>query len=235
MHRLLCIYTDPTPSANLRCGNRAGQTHWISASLQVAKGEGLGPWHARCVRRRAQAYVRDRNSLPHNLYGTWARCQLDDEDFRQELFLHLQGIGEYVKAEDLVHYLDRPDVKERWNTKKTISLATAQRWMKRLGYRWKVTPKGQYSDGHERDDVVAYRQGTFLPRWKAMEPQMRDWRPDGEEDRGPLPQNRRTVVWFHDESTFYAHDRRKKRWVHKSEKAKPYQKGEGASLMVADF
>lgn len=107
--------------------------------------------------------------------------------------------------------------------------------MKRLGYRWTLTPKGQYSDGHEREDVVAYRQETFLPQWKEIEPHLRNWRPDGEEDKGPLPQNRRTMVWFHDESVFYAHDRRKKRWVHKTEKAKPYQKGEGASLMVADF
>lgn len=107
--------------------------------------------------------------------------------------------------------------------------------MKRLGYRWTLTPKGQYSDGHEREDVVAYRQETFLPQWKEIEPHLRNWCPDGKEDKAPLPQNRRTVVWFHDESVFYAHDRRKKRWVHKTEKAKPYQKGEGASLMVADF
>ena len=107
--------------------------------------------------------------------------------------------------------------------------------MKRLGYRWTLTPKGQYSDGHEREDVVAYRQETFLPQWKEIEPHLRNWCPDGEEDKGPLPQNCRTVVWFHNESVFYAHDRRKKCWVHKTEKAKPYQKGEGASLMVADF
>ncbi|CUA68743.1 hypothetical protein RSOLAG22IIIB_13833 [Rhizoctonia solani] len=43
------------------------------------------------------------------------------------------------------------------------------------------------------------------------------------------------VVWFHDESTFYAHDRRLTRWVHKSETAGIYKKGEGLSLMVADF
>ncbi|KAH9924420.1 uncharacterized protein B0H18DRAFT_1119954 [Fomitopsis serialis] len=232
MRRLLCTYTDP--QSNSRYGVRAGQ-NWISASLQVAKAEGAGPWHARVLRRRTQAYIRDRQNLPHNLYGTWARSQLDNEDFREEIFLHLQSIGEYVKAEDLVHYLDQPDVKERYGTKKTISLATAQRWMKRLGYRWMLTPRGQYVDGHERDDVVAYRQGKFLPRWAELEPRLREWKSDGTEDTGPFPQNRRTVVWFHDESTFYAHDRRKQRWVHKTEKAKPYQKGEGASLMVADF
>ncbi|KAG0699191.1 hypothetical protein DFH29DRAFT_877496 [Suillus ampliporus] len=46
---------------------------------------------------------------------------------------------------------------------------------------------------------------------------------------------RQTVVWFHDESTFYANDRRKKCWVHTEEKATPQPKGKGSSLMVADF
>lgn len=43
------------------------------------------------------------------------------------------------------------------------------------------------------------------------------------------------MVWFHDESTFYANDQYKKGWVHKDEKATPQPKGEGSSLMVADF
>ena len=51
---------------------------------------------------------------------------------------------------------------------------------------------------------------------------------------GPL--NRRmAVIWWHNESTFYANDRRKVYWVHKDETAVPQPKGEGASLMVADF
>src|SRR5258705_13710327 len=41
-------------------------------------------------------------------------------------------------------------------------------------------------------------------------------------------------MWFHDESTFYANDRRKSGWVHKSKTAVPYTKGEGPSQMVAD-
>ena len=48
-------------------------------------------------------------------------------------------------------------------------------------------------------------------------------------------QLQRVIVWFYNESTFYAHDRRKKRWVHFSEKAVLRKKGEGASLMVSDF
>ena len=43
------------------------------------------------------------------------------------------------------------------------------------------------------------------------------------------------IFWNHDESTFFANDHRKIWWVHISETAKPCVKGEGASLMVADF
>src|SRR5882762_520681 len=81
---------------------------------------------------------------------------------------------------------------------------------------------------------------------------MRKWTRDGTletideeaespDDPGPGPvgsnpcHGRWIVIWVHDESTFYAHDRHKLRWVHSSESAKPYAKGEGASLMVADF
>ncbi len=51
----------------------------------------------------------------------------------------------------------------------------------------------------------------------------------------PEGSEKHVVIWFHDESTFYAHDRQKIRWIHKNEKIKPYAKGEGVSLMVANF
>jgi hypothetical protein len=133
---------------------------------------------------------------------------------------------------DLVEFMDTPEMRERTHLKKSISLATAQRWMKKLDYRWSYTPKGQYVDGHEREDVVAYRQNVFLPAWANIKARTRDWS-QGQPD--PLPHERRIVVWFHDESTFYAHDRRLARWVHKDEEATPYAKGEGASQMVADL
>ncbi|KAF8578583.1 hypothetical protein K439DRAFT_1648741 [Ramaria rubella] len=50
-----------------------------------------------------------------------------------------------------------------------------------------------------------------------------------------FPQQKRVVLVTHDESTFYANDRCKTRWVHISEKPEPVHKGEGTSLMVSDF
>jgi hypothetical protein len=142
----------------------------------------------------------------------------------------------WVRALDIVHFLDTPDIKERYSLKKTISLATAQQWMHMMDYRWTKTPSGQYVDGHERDDVVMYRQSKFLPTISELEWNLRVWKDRIEEAMTGAPLNRRVVVlWFHDESAFYANDRRTLRWVHKDEKAVPRPKGEGASLMVADF
>jgi hypothetical protein len=103
-----------------------------------------------------------------------------------------------------------------------------------MAYRWTLNPKGQYVDGHECADVVAYCDSMFLPTIADLERHMRKY---GSRDGETVadPNICWTVIWWHDESTFYAHDWRRTRWVHKSETAKPYAKGEGHSLMVVDF
>jgi hypothetical protein len=42
--------------------------------------------------------------------------------------------------------------------KATISECTAQAWLHKLGYALTEAQKGKYVDGHERDDVIAYRK-----------------------------------------------------------------------------
>jgi hypothetical protein len=92
-------------------------------------------------------------------------------------------------------------------------------------------------DGHERDDVVHYWQKEFLPIIEKLELNIQTWDNSGNKlpDKHPHPQPCHTVLWFHDESTFYVHDCQKVCWVHSSETPRPKPKGEGAFLMVADF
>jgi hypothetical protein len=52
------------------------------------------------------------------------------------------------------------------NAPEIISLRTANRWMNYLGFFSTVQCKGYYTDGHNRDDVVKYRDDVFLPRMK---------------------------------------------------------------------
>jgi hypothetical protein len=209
---------------------------WVTASLETARDHERGPHHARMLREWTHAFIANRENLPKNIYGTWNVSMLDNEDLAQAIHLHLQSLGPWIRAQDVVDFVKRPETLVQFGLKKSISLATAHRWMKRLGYRWTTNPSGQYVDGHERKDVVDYRQKTFLPIWMSIEARTRKWTDDQKDELiGEQPANLRVVVWFHDESTFYANDRRKLRWVHKSETAVPRPKGEGASLMVSDF
>ncbi|KAJ3885688.1 hypothetical protein GG344DRAFT_30820, partial [Lentinula edodes] len=154
-----------------------------------------------------------------------------------EVMNHLLSVGKYVQAHDIVTFLNRDDVKGRYGLKEMVSIATAKRWMKALKFHWVRNHLGQYVDGHERVDVVHYRQQVFLPAWYRMEARTRSWSADNVEEAVDeiIAAGRRIVVWFHDESIFYAHDRRKAQWVPDGASPEPYAKGEGLSLMVADF
>ncbi|KAG1747844.1 uncharacterized protein EDB91DRAFT_1048115, partial [Suillus paluster] len=193
---------------------------------------------SRTVRQWSKTYILDRGNLPlSKCSGDWTKSRINDEDLKEELLTHLQSLGKYVTAIAVVNYLARPDVQQRYQLSKTISLVTAQHWMENCGFRWTTAKNGQYIDGHEREDVVNYRQNKFLPVWYSVDPNTRKWSSVdvSKLEEGQATTGRRTVVWFHDESTFYAHDRRQKRWVHKDEKSTLLPKGEGLSLMVADF
>jgi hypothetical protein len=209
---------------------------WMAASLDIARTVEKGLWFARHLREWTSAFIKDAEDLPLNIYGSWNKSRVDDEGLQQDLFNHLQSMGKYISAMDVVRYMAQPDVQTRYGMKKGITEMTARNWLTRIGFRWTLEPSGQYVDGHEQDDIVEYRQKVFLPRWKELEPNLRAWTQDGTgEEVGERPQPQWVVVWFHDESMFYANNRQKKRWVHESKRAVPRPKGEGASLMVADF
>ncbi|KIM85636.1 hypothetical protein PILCRDRAFT_86838 [Piloderma croceum F 1598] len=83
-----------------------------------------------------------------------------------------------------------------------------------------INPYGKWNESIlDRDATLAY--GSLKWLYQAQPP--------------PPPHRQTTVVWFHDESTFYANDQKVKQWVHVNETAKPYAKGEGPSQMVANM
>ncbi|PCH39316.1 hypothetical protein WOLCODRAFT_85577, partial [Wolfiporia cocos MD-104 SS10] len=150
-----------------------------------------------------------------------------------ELLMHLQSIGKYVCALDIIEYLAVPNIQSQFGLDSTIALLTAQLWMHNLDYRWTKSPCSQFIDGHECEDVVSYRQNHFLPTLAKLDTTTRTWKNGVEvQQSGISPHQCHTVYWWHDESTFYANDRRKVRWVHKSERVVPKPKGEGNSLVT---
>ncbi|KAI0285598.1 hypothetical protein BC826DRAFT_918689, partial [Russula brevipes] len=189
------------------------------------------PHYANKLKEWTREYIKD-GSLPVHNHGGGVISAIDDEDLAQDIMSHLQSIGKYVKAEDIVIFCGTPEMLTKLGRTKTISLATARRWMNKMGYRWRKTLKGQYFDGHERDDVIRYRQEKFLPQMAEYFEHMRCWLEDSGWDIPPGIV-RVVVVWFHDESTFYQNDRRQTCWIPPGSSATPYTKGEGSSLMVA--
>ncbi|THH27698.1 hypothetical protein EUX98_g6488 [Antrodiella citrinella] len=196
---------------------------WTKASVQAAKLSRASPGRALPVTRKT----------------TWNSSALENEDLRRAVTDHLITLGPHIRALDIVEFLADKAVQTKFGLKKGICLSTAQGWMHKLGYRWKPIPNGQYVDGHEQADVVKYRQEVYIPALEKLRLSLREYNEDGTEyvPIGPKPFEtpKPTAVHFHDESTFYANDRRKTRWVHGLEGAVPRTKGEGASLMISDF
>jgi hypothetical protein len=208
----------------------------MAASLVTANAQHKGTYHARQLRAWTRAFIVDRDDLPFDAYGRSKISKLDNEELINELHAHLQSVGKYVKAGDLVTYLSDKGIQSRFGIKTTISLSTAKRWMHKLGYRWHSDHHGQYVDGHEREDVVNYRQKIFIPEMMALQLRTRWWMNDGLTSKICLePQERPVEIWLQDESTFYANDRRHSGWKHIDAGSDPRPKGEGTSIMISDF
>ena len=145
--------------------------------------------------------LNDCEDLPVNPYGAWTESVIDKcPEIAQELHAHLQSIGKFVKAMDIVDFMDTPEMQLCSGLTKRIDISTAQLCMQGLDFQQTYSElKGQYVDGHEREDVVEYCQKVLLPQWVNIKVQNWGWT-NGQPD--PLLHKQRIVVWFHDESTF---------------------------------
>lgn len=120
---------------------------------------------------------------------------------------------------------------------KGISLTTARRWLRNEGFRYISHQKGLYFDGHDRPDVLAYRQKEFLPTMAAHTRRLVQY-VVGDVDRevGPpvdldpesgMPVKfhhldfnfveRCLVLCAHDEMTAQGNDAQDKNWVFESQ------------------
>ncbi|CAE6456455.1 unnamed protein product [Rhizoctonia solani] len=218
---------------------RSGGKHFLSESLSAAGAVEKGATYARSIRRWIRVLIETGN-LPYFCHGWWNVPMLGDEDIGREIKAHLYKVGKYAGAEAIVDFFLDEETRTRLGIPKPISLRTAQRWMTQYGgFRWRKELKGQYTDGHERIDVVEYRQKTYIPFMQALERLMVIYNEHGVPDpQHPIfiyPGEKPVIIWFHDESIFFANDRRIVRWVGSDERPVPFKKGEGNTIMIADF
>lgn len=105
-----------------------------------------------------------------------------------------------------------------------------------MGVIHNTVRKGVFIDGHERPDVVKYRNNEFLPQWKNYQRRFVVFSKDGTwkvpltltEGEKPL------VLVTHNESTFNANDGKRSLWMKKGHQPiRPKSKGRG--IMVSGF
>jgi hypothetical protein len=205
----------------------------------VAKVQGCGPARARSIRAWILDFVRE-EKLPFHSYCYARDSVLENDDVVQAIQEELseRAKGGFIKAEDVCEIVASERVQELFVRlgvhKPGLSKTTAQRWLSKLEWRYGKKKNGMYIDGHERDDVVAYRQ-AFVYRWAAeYETRFQFWDQNG----NPLPRlsdSRCLILITHDESIFYQNDERTSCWSHQDSRPAPKPKGEGQSLMVSDF
>lgn len=146
------------------------------ASLIVAARMGKGITFARQVRAHT-FYLQKNGRLPpfQTKKRPGGHTLLDNESLLLAVrrYFALQGIGEITPLRLQQHvnkiiiptlFPGPPD-----NTPQTISVRTAQSWMRKLGYVRTQAKKGIYIDGHDRPDVIEARK-EFLDRVKELEP-----------------------------------------------------------------
>jgi hypothetical protein len=146
---------------------------WTAASLSAASALERSPFHAQMLWDRVRAFIADRGDLPFNVYGTGKanECLLNqDEELAQDINLHLQGIGKWVKAMDLVDYLNTPEMRQRTGLTKRIHVTTAQQWMNSRGLGTAGRPLrkvNMWMDMNERmlwltDNMYSFQHGDVL-------------------------------------------------------------------------
>ncbi len=101
---------------------------------------------------------------------------------------------------------------------KGISIETARRFLYKEGFRYEEHKKALYYDGHERPDVVAYRQNEFLPamakyRKRLVEYMIGDVSKKIQKANDSLADGLELVLVSHDEMTTQANNGKKKSWV----------------------
>ena len=120
-----------------------------------------------------------------------------------------------------------------------ITERTALRYMEQLGFQFKTFRQGiQYTDGHEREDVVKYRK-TYLNKMKFLES---IHKPPPTCDDGILSWHsgketatRNVVFIYHDETIFFANDAPSQGWHDDMGSRQLRPKGRGKGLMISDF
>ncbi|KAG0135508.1 hypothetical protein HOY82DRAFT_600340 [Tuber indicum] len=229
---------------------RRGRSEWVADSITIAATMGRGRKWAKALPKWHRDWFEFRIPPPEEHQGKHSKVQtlFEDEGIKLAIREYLnrsmskatvrgvcEVVNNYVQSERAVDIMQISALLEQPTTaSNSIGLRTAQRWLGKMGLVYGRDKKG-YVDGHEWEDVVAYRQNVFLPAWQRIVKTLREYDDGGEIQKDQLPWGtKRRILVTHDESAFNANDDNQYSWkVKGTEWLKP--KGKGKGLMVSEF
>jgi hypothetical protein len=222
--------------SSLKSGKRAMESSLDAAELFPNQSKS---YTARKIRKWAEFYLQNQ-ALPDHSQGKHIKTKslIFDEDIASKCrqFLKKQ-INDAITGQSFAHWIhNNLHLEVDLPRPVQISSKTAVRWLHSLGMSYVKYTKGLYIDGHERDDVVSYRDG-FLERMSTHEKFF--FKYEGDDMKTVVhpalnPGERPRVLVTHDESCFSSHDGKTTIWM--DENDRPLRpKGQGRSIMVSDF
>lgn len=203
-----------------------------------------GKWSykARCIRDWAEAFLMDGKFKSYK-QGQHRKTYsiITDENVQINLRAYLRALPD--KDRTPLVFMQALNSKQSdgllnnfENAPDKVSIATAKRWMKYLGWNVEIASKGWFTDGHERTDVVEDRI-NFLKTMEDIERRSKLY--EGHDmNEVILPSlntgEKEVILITHDESTFYCNEGRRLFWMENGRK-KLLPKSKGTSIMVSGF
>jgi hypothetical protein len=120
-------------------------------------------------------------------------------------------------------------------SEKMIGGATACNWLRSLGMEIVNDKKGLYKDGHERSDVVEFREKYVGMGQEVYNGMVQEWSGDEMGDVIEPPGGATHVRVYHDETIVAQNEGKTSYWGKKDEQDRCFAKGKGKSLMVSGF
>ena len=214
----------------------------IAISVQIAQSlfqKSNPEWHARKIRQWASHFLVHKE-LPQPRQGMHVKIPIliDSEDARTACLSWLRTTNaNLITGRSLSEWINS-NLHQKLDLDSPILITerTAIRWLLSLGFEHCERRKGTYVDGHERDDVVQYRE-EFLKQMEVYQSRMITYigddceiamMPELESGIRPL------VFVVQDESCFSSNEGMKTVWK-ENDGNELLPKGSGRSVMVSGF
>ena len=236
----------------------------VASSIKIAEViVGKGSYASRTIRKQADYYYMNQK-LWASKKGRFVKVKslILEEDCRsaaREYFQSLratmrtaEGFQSWVNSGGLLEMVrmnrvgfagendDLDAATARLPTEINISLQTAKNWLQNIGFSFGRVHKGINIDGHEREDVVNYRQ-QFLVTFSKYRERMSQYKDGESKEMEQIIQPafygmlKNVVLVVHDECIFYSNDGHSSVWHTDNGKKEIIPKGEGKCIMVSDF